>query len=173
MPDLKITDLRAAVVVKAPMTCPLIRIDTNFEGLYGLGEVRDWGSKTYALMLKSRLVGMNPLNVDHIFRVIKQFGGHGRLGGGVCGIEMALWDIVGKYYGVPVYQLLGGKFRDTIRIYADTSEGADATETGENLKHRVAQGFTFLKMDVGLALLQQTPGTMTTPYGQTPPPNLP
>ena len=42
------------------MTCPLIRIDTNQEGLYGLGEVRDGASKTYALMLKSRLLGENP-----------------------------------------------------------------------------------------------------------------
>ena len=57
--DLKITDLRVAVVARAPMTCPLIRIDTN-QGIYGLGEVRDGASKTYALFLKSRLLGENP-----------------------------------------------------------------------------------------------------------------
>src|SRR5436305_9860580 len=50
--DLKITDLRIATVAKAPMTCPLIRIDTN-QGIYGLGEVRDGASKTYALFLKT------------------------------------------------------------------------------------------------------------------------
>src|ERR1044072_6055742 len=121
---LKITDLRVAVIGKAPMTCPLIRIDTN-EGIYGLGEVRDGASKTYALMLKSRLLGENPLGVDRLFRKIKAFGFHGRQGGGVCAIEMALWDIVGKAYGVPVYQLLGGKFRGNIRIYADTTESPD------------------------------------------------
>src|SRR5260370_29000869 len=60
--DLKITDLRIAVVAKAPMTCPLIRIDTN-QGIYGLGEVRDAASKTYALFLKSRLLVGNAWNV--------------------------------------------------------------------------------------------------------------
>src|SRR5215471_2585087 len=75
--DLKITDLRVAVIGGAPMTCPLIRIDTN-QGIYGLGEVRDGASKNYALMLKSRLLGQNPCNVDKIFRKVKQFGGHSR-----------------------------------------------------------------------------------------------
>ena len=56
---LKITDLRVAVVTSAPMTCPIIRIDTN-QGVYGLGEVRDGASPSYALMLKSRLLGENP-----------------------------------------------------------------------------------------------------------------
>lgn len=49
----------------------------------GYGEVRDASSATYALMLKSRLIGENPCNVDKIFRRIKQFGGHSRQGGGV------------------------------------------------------------------------------------------
>src|SRR5690348_9297706 len=110
--NLRITDLRVAVVGRAPMTCPLVRIDTNVEGLYGLGEVRDGASKTSALMLKSRLVGENPSNVDRLFRKVRQFGHHGRGAGGVCGVEMALWDLAGKAWEVPVYQLLGGKFRD-------------------------------------------------------------
>ena len=113
--ELKITDLRVAVVAHAPMTCPIIRIDTN-QGIYGLGEVRDGASKTYALMLKSRLLGENPCDVDKIFRKIKQFGGGARQGGGVCGVEMALWDLAGKAYNVPVYQMLGGKFRDKVRL---------------------------------------------------------
>src|SRR5947209_19408580 len=57
--SLKITDLRVATVARAPMTCPLIRIDTN-QGVYGLGEVRDGASKNYALMLKSRILNENP-----------------------------------------------------------------------------------------------------------------
>ncbi len=98
--DLRITDLRVAVVAKAPMTCPIIRIDTN-QGISGFGEVRDGASKTYALMLKSRLLGENPCNIDKIFRKIKQFGFHARQGGGVSGVEVALWDLAGKAYGVP------------------------------------------------------------------------
>lgn len=146
--DLKITDLRVAVVRGAPMTCPLIRIDTNQEGLYGLGEVRDGASKTFALMLKSRLIGKDPRNIDKLFREIKQFGFHARQAGGVCAVEMALWDILGKFYNVPVYQLLGGKFRDRIRIYCDTEMSPDPTVTGGLLLERIAKGYTFLKMDM-------------------------
>ena len=107
--DLKITDLRVATVVGAPMRCPIIRIDTN-QGIYGLGEVRDGASKNYALMLKRLFLGENPCNVDKIFRKIKQFGGHARQGGGVCGVEMALWDIAGKAYNVPLTRCLGASF---------------------------------------------------------------
>ncbi len=164
--ELKITDLRVAVIGKAPMTCPLIRIDTN-QGIYGLGEVRDRASKTYALMLKSRLLGEDPRDVDRLFRKIKQFGHHGRQAGGVCAVEMALWDIVGKYYGVPVYQLLGGKFRDRIRVYADTAMSPDPQTTVQKLKQRMEQGFTFLKMDLGVGLLEKTPDMLTAPTGVT------
>jgi len=162
--ELKITDLRIAIVRGAPMTCPLIRIDTN-QGIYGLGEVRDGASKNYALMLKRLLKGENPCNVDKVFRKIKQFGGHARQGGGVCGVEMALWDLAGKAYNVPVYQMLGGKFRDRIRCYADTDTSYDMKEFAERLRKRKEQGFTFLKMDLGIQLLANKPGMLTQPLG--------
>jgi hypothetical protein len=91
---LKITDLRVAVVTGAPMTVPILRIDTN-QGISGYGDVRDGASENYALMLKSRILGENPCNVDKIFRTIKQLGGLARQGGGVCGIEMACMDLAG------------------------------------------------------------------------------
>ena len=162
--ELKITDLRVATLARAPMTCPVIRIDTN-QGIYGLGEVRDGASKTYALMLKSRILGENPCNVDKIFRKIKQFGFHARQGGGVCAVEMALWDLAGKAYNVPVYQMLGGKFRDKIRCYADTTESDDPKIYGERLKKRKEQGFTWLKMDLGVDLVKDVPGALTYPAG--------
>jgi L-alanine-DL-glutamate epimerase-like enolase superfamily enzyme len=165
--ELKITDMRVAVVTGAPMTCPLIRIDTN-QGIYGLGEVRDGASKKYALMLKSRILGENPCNVDKIFRKIKQFGGHARQGGGVCAVEMALWDIAGKAYNVPAYQLLGGRFRDKVRCYADTDQSRDPKVFAERLKARVVEkGFTFLKMDLGIGLVEHMPGVVSRPLGTT------
>jgi L-alanine-DL-glutamate epimerase-like enolase superfamily enzyme len=164
--DLRITDLRIAVVTKAPMTCPLIRIDTN-QGVYGLGEVRDGASKNYALMLKSRLLGENPCNVEKLFKKIKQFGFHARQGGGVSGVEMALWDLAGKVYGVPVYQMLGGKYRDKVRCYGDTAESHDPKVYGERMKQRIAQGFTWLKMDLGIDLIENVPGALTHPLGLT------
>src|SRR5437763_5174701 len=163
--DLKITDMRALVIGRAPMTCPLIRIDTN-QGIYGLGEVRDGASKNYALMLKSRILNENPCNVDKVFRKIRQFGGPARQGGGVCGIEMALWDIAGKVYNVPVYQMLGGKFRDRVRCYADTTESNDPKIYGQRLKRRRDEGFTWLKMDLGVDLVADVPGALTMPIGQ-------
>ena len=160
--ELKITDLRIAVIGHAPMTCPIIRLDTN-QGIYGLGEVRDGASKNYALELKSRVVGENPCNVDKVFRKIKQFGGESRQGGGVSGVEMALWDLAGKAYGVPVYQMLGGRFRDRIRCYADTTESSDPKVYGQRLKARRDEGFTWLKMDLGVDLVGDVPGAVTKP----------
>ncbi len=157
--DLKITDVRIAWVEKAPMPCPIIKVDTN-QGIYGLGEVRDHGSPKYALFLKSRLLGKNPCNVEQVFKIIKQFGGHGRQGGGVSGIEMALWDLAGKAYGVPVYQMLGGKYRDKIRLYADTDQSNDPKVYAQRMKKRAEDGFTFLKMDFGIGLIRNTPGAL-------------
>jgi L-alanine-DL-glutamate epimerase-like enolase superfamily enzyme len=164
--DLKITDVRVAQLVDAPMRVPLIRIDTN-QGISGYGEVRDGGSPTYALMLKSRLVGMNPCAVDQVFRRIKQFGAPARQAGGVCGIEMACWDLAGKAWGVPVYQMLGGKFRDRVRLYADTTQSPDGAEAGRRLKERMDRGITFLKVDFGIELIRDIPGALSVPIGQT------
>lgn len=162
--ELKITDLRLVNLAGLPMRCSLIRIDTN-QGLSGYGEVRDGASKTYALMLKSRLLGENPCNVDKIFRKIKQFGYHARQAGGVCGIEMALMDLAGKAYGVPAYMLAGGKFRDQILCYCDTDSTPDGREMGRRLKERIKEGFRFLKMDVGIGLLKDIPDALIAPPG--------
>ena len=164
--ELKITDMRFVDITDAPKRCTIMKLMTN-QGLVGYGEVRDASSKTYALMLKSRIIGENPCNVDKIFHKIKQFGGDSRQGGGVSGIEIALWDLAGKAYGVPLYQMLGGKYRDEVRVYADTD--VDGKHTGHDmglaLKKRMDMGFTFLKMDLGIGLLLDEPGTINAPLG--------
>lgn len=157
--DLKITDMRYAIIQNVGRT-PIIRIDTN-QGIYGLGEVRDGADVRYALMLKSRLLGKNPCNVEMLFKSIKQFGAHGRQAGGVCGVEMALWDLCGKAYGVPAWQLLGGRYRDKVRLYADTPEAKTREEQEKLVKFRInEQGYTWLKMDVSIAELKDIPGTL-------------
>jgi L-alanine-DL-glutamate epimerase-like enolase superfamily enzyme len=166
--ELKITDVRAATVGWNGWRFPLIRIDTN-QGLSGYGEVRDGASKTYALILKSRLLGENPCNVDKVFRKIKQFGHHARQGGGVCGIEMALMDLAGKAYGVPAYVLAGGKFRDAIRMYCDTPNESTGEAMGHKLKERVTRGFTMLKMDVGIQQLVGVKDALSYPAGMLKP----
>lgn len=163
--QLRITDMRVADIVGAPFRSSLLKIYTN-QGIVGLGEVRDGGSGTFALMLKSRLLGENPCDVDRLFRRIKQFGGHGRQGGGVSAVEIALWDLAGKAYGVPIYQMLGGKFRDRVRMYCDTDASVPSgTETGKRLKQRMSLGYTFLKMDLGLAQIMHVPGAVSAPTG--------
>ena len=164
--ELRITDIRFVDIDGAPKRSTILKIMTN-QGIEGYGEVRDASSKTYAAMLKSRLIGENPCDVDRLFRKIKQFGHHSRQGGGVSGIEIALWDLAGKAYGVPVYQMLGGKFRDQVRVYCDTD--VDGKHTGHDmglaLKKRMDMGFTFLKMDLGIGLLLDEPGTLNAPLG--------
>lgn len=164
--QLKITDIRFTDVVDAPMHCTLMKIYTN-QGIVGLGEVRDGGNRVFAEMLKSRILGENPCNVEKIFRRIRQFGGPARQGGGVCGIEVALWDLAGKAWGVPVWQMLGGKYRDRIRIYCDTDVNGKHTghDMGLALKKRMDMGFTFLKMDLGLGELFGEEDTICAPLG--------
>ena len=160
--DLKITDLRYATTAVMGRTA-IIRIDTN-QGIYGLGEVRDGADPRYALMLKSRILGENPCNVEKIFKIIKQFGGPARQAGGVCAVEMALWDLCGKAYNVPAWQLLGGRYRDSIRLYADTPEGKNPEEQKERIKYRTeTQGYTWLKMDVSINEIKDIPGTLVNP----------
>lgn len=116
-------------------------------------------------MLKSRLLGENPLNVEKIFRRIQQFGGDSRQAGGVCGVEIACWDIAGKYWGVPVWALLGGRFRDRVRLYCDTDSEGGGRDMGKALAERKKKGFTFLKMDLGIELLMDVPGALSAPLG--------
>jgi L-alanine-DL-glutamate epimerase-like enolase superfamily enzyme len=157
--ELKITDMRYALTAAMGGTA-IIRIDTN-EGIYGLGEVRDGADPRYALMLKSRILGLNPCNVEMIFKIIRQFGGQSRQAGGVCGVEMALWDLCGKAYGVPVWQLLGGRYRDKIRLYADTPEAKSTEEQIKLIKYRTEEkGYTWLKMDLSISELINIPGTL-------------
>lgn len=162
--QLRITDVRTATLRGVPFLSHLIRIDTN-QGIVGYGEVRDGASKNYALMLKRHLVGENPCDVERLFRKISQFGWHARQGGGVSGIEMALWDLAGKAYDVPVYALLGGKYRDEILCYADTPSCTDPSEMGERLVERRERGFKWLKMDVGIDLVADREGMLAAPPG--------
>ncbi|MEO1017729.1 MAG: mandelate racemase/muconate lactonizing enzyme family protein [Pseudomonadota bacterium] len=154
--DLRITDMRLAVVL-GNLPYPIIKLETN-QGVFGLGEVRDGGHAENALQFKHMLLGQNPCDVDMIFRRIKRFGGPGREGGGVSGIEIALWDLVGKVYGVPCYQLLGGKYRERVRIYGDTPapEKLDAEGYGKAVKSRLDLGLTFIKFDIKPALFEAT-----------------
>ena len=79
---------------------------------------------------------------------------------------MALWDIAGKVYNVPVYVMLGGKVRDKIRVYADTTESKDPKIYAQRMKERKeVMGLTWLKMDLGVEMVADKPGTVTVRSG--------
>jgi gluconate/galactonate dehydratase len=164
--NIQITDILFSDIVDSPMHCILVKVKTNV-GIEGYGEVRDGASRAYLQVLRSRLIGKNPLEVEKIFRRVKQFGHHARQGGGVSGIEIALWDIVGKVYQIPIYQMLGGRFRSKIRVYCDTDiEGKNTGKAmGEALRKRLEHGYTVLKMDLGIDLLWDVPNALSAPLG--------
>jgi L-alanine-DL-glutamate epimerase-like enolase superfamily enzyme len=132
----------------------LIRIHTN-AGITGLGEAY-WGAGVEDLIRQTRriLLGEDPLNVDRLFtKMVRGLAGAGSQSGAtvtaISGVEIALWDLAGKIIGVPVYQLLGGKYRDQVRVYCDSAEGR--TEEVESWRERArfvkTKNFNWYKFD--------------------------
>jgi galactonate dehydratase len=153
-PKLKITDIRTAQVrVHGWQTH--VRVYTD-QGLYGQGESTDAAVGTDALVHQFRrfLVGEDPLNVDALWEKVRVSGIFAGAQGGqyvtaLTGVEIALWDLAGKALGLPVYQLLGGKFRDKIRIYCDSDmEDPLGAESDRKLPWIKDQGFTAMKIDL-------------------------
>ncbi len=114
-----------------------VKIHTD-EGVYGVGEASGWPRvvETAIRDLSEILVGEDPMQIERIWqKMYIAMMGHGMTGivggGALTGIEMALWDIKGKALGVPVYSLLGGKIRDSIRCYAHASTPDRALELME------------------------------------------
>ncbi len=153
-PKLKITDVRTAQVRVHGLQTH-IRVYTD-QGIYGQGESTDAAVGTVSLVDQFRrfLVGQDPLNVDALWERIRVSGIFAGAQGGqyttaLTGIEIALWDLAGKATGLPVYQLLGGKFRDKIRIYCDSDmEDPLGPESDKKLPWIKDQGFTAMKIDL-------------------------
>ena len=121
----KIRDVKTASVRLTYYDAHLVKITTD-SGLFGLGEAyRGAGTVDWIRNIKRRVIGEDPLQVDYLFHKMMEAGSgadarSGTLTGAIAGIESALWDLVGKILNVPVYVLLGGKFRDKLLIYHDT-----------------------------------------------------
>ncbi|MCW5982245.1 MAG: mandelate racemase/muconate lactonizing enzyme family protein [Bryobacteraceae bacterium] len=156
--DLKITDMRACTVA-ANYDYPIIRIDTN-QGVYGLGEVFAAGVRGSALMLKAHLVGKNPLEIHSILRRIRNSAGQYFWNSGYGAIDLALHDIAGKVYGVPVWKLLGPKLRDKVLIYCDTTGHKDPQVYAKRVARRKEMGFKAFKMDLYTSLVKDRPGAV-------------
>ena len=164
--DIEITDVQTTMV-HGNFDWTLVRIYTD-AGVTGTGEAY-WGTGVPGIIesTKPYLLGENPLDVDRVYtHLLQRLSGEGSSAGpavtAVSGIEIALNDLVGKLLNVPAYQLLGGKYRDHVRVYCDTHAGAhgeddDTTEYTEahspaayaNAAEAVVDdGFDALKFDL-------------------------
>jgi galactonate dehydratase len=153
-PKLKITDVRTAQVMAHGLQLH-VRIYTD-QGLYGHGEGTDavQGGAGIIRMFRRFLVGQDPLNVEALWERIRTAGIFAGAQGGqyvaaLSAVEIALWDLAGKALGVPVYQLLGGKVRDRVRLYCDSANHhPDDPQARAKLKEIEAMGFTAVKIDI-------------------------
>lgn len=141
-------------------TCLLVRIYTD-AGIVGIGEAAPYGGPMISTAtvidreLAPKIIGLDPLDVEYIWHKLF-FGGYQHSRGGifVCalsGIDMALWDIMGKALKLPIYRLLGG-FRNKVKVYASGGFYGlkkDKDAMAAELKSYVDQGFDTVKMKVG------------------------
>jgi L-alanine-DL-glutamate epimerase-like enolase superfamily enzyme len=152
---MKITDVRTAATVGHGMHL-WVKIETD-EGITGVGECVHGGVQAIAIIqeLRQRLVSRDPFAIDALFEELRRGhvfdgGSAGALITALTGIEIALWDLKGKALGVPVCELLGGRFRDRLRVYADcqVNPGMEFDQVKEVVDGVLDRGFTALKIDV-------------------------
>src|SRR6187455_1854739 len=152
--DLKITDIKCGYIRGSLF----VKIYTN-QDIFGCGEGVDAIPGTYHLVKNfgNRLKGKNPLNVHRLFEDIRRSGFFQGAQSGMyvavlSAIETALWDIAGKALNLPVYQLLGGKFRDKIRVYCDTALYQRNLPVPKDFANAASQakkmGFNAIKFDL-------------------------
>jgi len=151
---MKITDVRTAVI-DGNFPWVLIRVFTD-SGFTGLGEAY-WGAGVAELVHRARplLIGEDPTDIARlVFLMERSLAGEGSQGGVTCtaisGIEIALWDLMGRAHGLPISTFFGGRFRQSIRIYADCHEGEtpEPAEYARRARDVVAAGFTAIKFDL-------------------------
>ncbi len=123
------------------------------EGLVGWGEAVLEGHAKAVLScveeMTDYLIGQDPADIEGIWSTLYRAGfyrGGGVLMSAIAGIDQALWDIKGKFFGVPVYQLMGGKCRDKIKAYCWVG-GDRPSDVGNAAREKMQEGFSAVKMN--------------------------
>lgn len=129
-----------------------MEIETD-DGISGWGEAVLEGHASTVMEcvreMRSYLLGEDPMCIEDIFNTLYRAGfyrGGGVLMSAISGIDQALWDIKGKYFNAPVYELMGGKCRDRMRVYSWIG-GDRPSDVGQAAKERMDAGFTAVKMN--------------------------
>src|SRR5690242_15065266 len=163
---LKITDIKTILTAPAKIRLVVVKVTTSEPGLHGLGcatftqrpRVVETAVDKY---LKPFLVGKDPSTIEDIWQssFVSSYWRNGPvLGNAISGVDMALWDILGKRAGMPVYQLFGGKCRKAVDVYRHAS-GSTFEEVEKVARRFIEQGYRYVRAQVGV------PGYAT--YGST------
>jgi len=163
---MKITDVQACVIGRSEphsggSVWTFVRVYTD-KGIVGTGECSSAGpgasgfaTKEAVLAMKRWLIGQDPMNVGPLYETIRRRGRYGGTSNpplifALTGIESALYDIIGKALNVPVYKLLGGKYRDRIRLYADchAGESNEPAAYADKALQVIEEGYSAVKFDV-------------------------
>jgi galactonate dehydratase len=150
--NLKVTGVIPHVLFAGRTNLIFVEVQTD-AGITGVGEASLEG-KTEAVVgaindVKEYLIGQDPARIEHHWQTIYRHSfwrGGMVVGSAISGIEQALWDILGKALGVPVYELLGGRVRDRVRLYANGPRGDSAEEITESCVRIVEAGWGALKL---------------------------
>ncbi len=163
---MKITDIQTFGVNLGDGNHVFVKVLTD-EHLHGIGEAYRVGPDVAVEQtihyLKEWLIGEDPTRIEHLWQLMyngSRFPGGSMLGAAISGIEIALWDVKGKAHGVPVYQLIGGRCRDRVRVYLGVGGGTPraAAESARRAVERY--GMTGVKMS------PQPPASEKLPWGQ-------
>jgi mannonate dehydratase len=157
---LKITDIKTILTAPAGIRLVVVKVLTNEPGLYGLGcatftqraRVVETAVTQY---LRPFLIGKDPLRIEDIWQsaFVSSYWRNGPvLGNALSGVDMALWDILGKRAGLPVYQLLGGKCRHAVEVYVH-ARGDTFQEVEQSVRQYMERGFRTIRVQVAVPRL--------------------
>jgi len=158
MPPLKITNVETILTAPAGIRLVVVKVSTSEPGLYGLGcatftqraRVVQTAVDEY---LKPFLIGKDPTRIEDVWQssFVSSYWRNGPvLNNAISGVDIALWDILGKRAGLPVYELLGGKARDAVDTYRHAS-GGSVQEVEDRVRQFMEQGYRHVRAQVSVS----------------------
>lgn len=155
--NLKITDVKAVLTAPAGIRLVVVKVTTNEPGLYGLGcatftqraRVVETAVDQY---LKPFLVGKDPTQIDDIWQssFVSSYWRNGPvLNNAMSGVDIALWDILGKRAGLPIYELFGGKSRKAVDTYRHAG-GGSKEEVAEDVRRYIDEGYRHVRVQAAV-----------------------